>query len=424
MIPIKLPTVGCALWSAVMAILRILPPRQVIFAGDGGAIAVPSSIVNENVSYCVDGTAPSTTLSEPNRHTLWARDRLHSNTDQSVSVIVSNSVLIRNTAQCNSGIACSGGAIAMSQSGSLQLSNSTAVDNNSSSYGGSVYLGNAPFRCSVDTFVLSGSNISGQTRSTNLSGLYDVCDGSVFVVDSTVDVEAAGSNAECLQCPFGGLCTPTSVIAQPGYWGAYKEQGYVNFTLCPSGYCCADALSCTAMDSCFGNRTGPLCGDCRPGFSESIDSTACVPTSQCASDVPFVWPLAVVGIFIGAFLQLVLVSNLMSGVRRSCRHGFRCVTRACIRTVKSIRASCCQRDLDGNEPAATDRLLEPVSGSAQPKAVKKASTGDARFKVFSYFIQVGCTCGTLLMFSSLAFLLLCRCPRTPPCPSRPHCLHG
>lgn len=329
-----------------------------------------------------------------------------------ITVALEDSILTNNTAHCTNGVACSGGAIAISQSGSLRLSNSTAAGNTASSYGGSVYIGIPRLRCAVDVIISAGSSVSGQTPTSNSSGIYDTCSGGVFVFDSTVDFSNSGINAECLPCPFGGLCTPTAVLALPGYWGAYLERGLVNFTLCPPSYCCNDVASCTAVNSCYGDRTGPLCGDCRPGYSESVASTACVPTHHCRNDARLFWPLALIGIFIDAFLQLVLVSDLLPGVRRS----FDRLVRSFLRPFYRV----CPR-------------RQPNDGGPEPPVAQSNVKGDAKFKVFSYFTQVG---NRVLLSSQHRKRIigdnccavfphfLCRCACTWPFQYHPRCRRG
>jgi hypothetical protein len=53
-----------------------------------------------------------------------------------------------------------------------------------------------------------------------------------------------------------------------------------------------------------------LCGQCLDGYVEAVGSVACVPVTQCDSDVVLLWPLFVVGIMIAAALQLAVVSDV------------------------------------------------------------------------------------------------------------------
>lgn len=202
----------------------------------------------------------------------------------------------------------------------------------------------------------------------------------------------AALNPDCFLCPFGAVCTGAGgIIAQPGYWGSVTHSGYVNFTVCPSGYCCNDVATCTSMDSCFGNRTGLLCGECLPGFTQSVDSTACVPTSACARDMLLFWPLAVVGILLAAFLQLLLVSDLLPGVRLWFRECVQCFRRLCqpdSRKRGSRGDTADYNDGLGVSPplAESEAALAPQSSPPRPSTL---AAGDAKFKVFSYFTQVG-----------------------------------
>lgn len=197
----------------------------------------------------------------------------------------------------------------------------------------------------------------------------------------------------CIRCPFGGVCQgPSVIVPELGYWGNVTLNGSVSFRLCPAGYCCtsSDDASCAAMDSCYANRTGPLCGDCLPGFSESVSSTACVPNSRCGNDVALFWSMAVVGIFIDAFLQLLLVSDLLPDARQAFGRSFRCLARRFVCVFKRACRTCSRRSqpvtaVDTITVADSESL--PASDSqSQPNS--SAATGDAKFKVFSYFTQV------------------------------------
>lgn len=190
-------------------------------------------------------------------------------------------------------------------------------------------------------------------------------------------------NPACLPCPFGSVCDGSGAIsAQPGYWGNASAGGVVELTVCPAGYCCTDNTSCTTIRACYGNRTGPLCGDCAPGFSESLDSSACVPTAQCDSDMRLFWPLAILGVFVDAFLQLVLVSDLLPHARRSFR--------ACVVWISGVvRQSIarCQRT-----SVVVESEGEGLRGSSNRSQTDPYAPGDAKFKVFAYFTQVRLSC--------------------------------
>jgi hypothetical protein len=54
---------------------------------------------------------------------------------------------------------------------------------------------------------------------------------------------------------------------------------------CPDGYCCQNLTGCAqgSNETCRGNRdkSYPLCGGCRQGYSQCVDSLNCVADSQC-----------------------------------------------------------------------------------------------------------------------------------------------
>ena len=85
----------------------------------------------------------------------------------------------------------------------------------------------------------------------------------------------------CYNCPRGGQCEDGILKAKPNFWG-YVNQKQVSFLSCPSRYCCSKD-ECTTYNSCYGNRTGHLCGRCPKGMSEPLFSTKCKQNQECSS---------------------------------------------------------------------------------------------------------------------------------------------
>jgi len=101
---------------------------------------------------------------------------------------------------------------------------------------------------------------------------------------------AVGSGAAwCLRCPYGADCTGLQPRALQFYWGypnvtaAAASSTVLSsfFVLPPAGYGCFPY--CSSYNSCNGNRHGPLCGQCLPGYSRSLLSTGCVEDKECGS---------------------------------------------------------------------------------------------------------------------------------------------
>ncbi len=100
----------------------------------------------------------------------------------------------------------------------------------------------------------------------------------------------------CQSCPYGGLCSAGNVQARPNYWG-YSHEGTLHFAQCPAGYCCSgrDTDPCDSYASCYGHRSGQLCGACREGYTVSILSGDCVIDTECTAT--WFWALAILGTF-------------------------------------------------------------------------------------------------------------------------------
>ena len=112
------------------------------------------------------------------------------------------------------------------------------------------------------------------------------------------------NDIQCHQCPRGGECDHESglVTAKPNFWG-YKRNNKVMFVQCPPGYCCDTVEHCVTYHSCYGNRSGTLCGQCPAKMSESLFSTNCFPNEDCSFNYFFIiGALAVLYLYLMFFL--------------------------------------------------------------------------------------------------------------------------
>ena len=76
-------------------------------------------------------------------------------------------------------------------------------------------------------------------------------------------------------------------------------------------YCCDNTrFPCTSMSSCAGNRHGPLCGDCAPGYVDNLGSAVCGPVASCASDRKVVWVIVVSALLVVGAVHLTVVSGV------------------------------------------------------------------------------------------------------------------
>ena len=94
------------------------------------------------------------------------------------------------------------------------------------------------------------------------------------------------NDIQCQQCPRGGDCDSGQVTAKSNFWG-YKTKMKVHFLQCPPGYCC-NTEDCVNYNSCHGNRSGTLCGQCPDGMSESLFSTQCISNTECSLNYFFI----------------------------------------------------------------------------------------------------------------------------------------
>ena len=115
-----------------------------------------------------------------------------------------------------------------------------------------------------------------------------LCPKNTYSITRSVLQNNITNQVQCYDCVNGGQCFEGILTAKPNFWG-YKTDHKVHFLQCPRDYCC-DGNDCDSYNSCHGNRTGTVCGECPQSMSESILSTDCLPNDKCGSNL--VWPLA------------------------------------------------------------------------------------------------------------------------------------
>lgn len=108
----------------------------------------------------------------------------------------------------------------------------------------------------------------------------------------------------CLPCPPGADCLP-SIKSKPDFWGymVQTDPPALNFTLCPLGYCRSPKRDSNAYNSCHGHRRGFMCGECAPGYTETLFSTDCRLAKNCKDRWFWVASVALV-LIIALFLIL------------------------------------------------------------------------------------------------------------------------
>ena len=124
------------------------------------------------------------------------------------------------------------------------------------------------------------------------------------------------TQSSCLSCPYGATCYgDTDIKAKTNFCGyeVFTDRITLQFIPCPHNYCHQshnDSLS--NYNSCYGNRSGVLCGQCVDGYTEDLFKTKCRNMKQC-QDYWF-WPVAIAYVVIMA-LYLVFkppVNSILS----------------------------------------------------------------------------------------------------------------
>ena len=97
---------------------------------------------------------------------------------------------------------------------------------------------------------------------------------------------AVDDSFQCQPCPLGATCirNESSIAAIENFWGynvPERDGQVLNFVPCPKGYCRSPSPQSLVYNSCHGNRTGFLCGQCAPGYTETLFNSECRKTAQC-----------------------------------------------------------------------------------------------------------------------------------------------
>ena len=141
-----------------------------------------------------------------------------------------------------------------------------------------------------------GYKVNSQRECTNTKNAYicyyinvqcEQCPTKTYTLERGKFIFNKSNNIQCQKCPRGGDCNTGLVRAKPNFWG-YKTKMKINFVQCPPGYCC-NSEDCITYDSCHGNRSGTLCGQCPEGMSENLFSTPqCTSNKECSLNYFFI----------------------------------------------------------------------------------------------------------------------------------------
>ena len=97
---------------------------------------------------------------------------------------------------------------------------------------------------------------------------------------------AVDDSFQCQPCPLGATCirNESSIAAIENFWGYNvpgRDKQVLKFVHCPKGYCRSPSPQSSVYNSCHGNRTGFLCGQCAAGYTETLFNSKCRKTAQC-----------------------------------------------------------------------------------------------------------------------------------------------
>jgi hypothetical protein len=230
------------------------------------------------------------------------------------------------------------GQVAVIQAGNVTFSGveltCPIASNFEDSFGGLYGAGAYPVFSTLCDTSIGGSD---SVLTSSLEFYCNVCPVGTYSVfaGSSNGSRGAANNSPCRACPSGAQCVDTgTILATQDHWGASDPAGIVSFVLCPAGYCNSAVNSSASgsartisglssaqlqpgvLNACAGQRTGPLCSDCSPGYVDALGSTECSAVAACTKDKAEVWPLIAVALLGSALVQLVFVSAVWSKTRK------------------------------------------------------------------------------------------------------------
>ncbi len=134
------------------------------------------------------------------------------------------------------------------------------------------------------------------------------------------------------QCPYGvGYCS-TIVNITVGFWTNFSSDGKLgNPSICPPKYCGCQNIArykdrvCRLFPPlspkffvddalCNYNRSGVLCGGCKPNFTQSLNGFSCVSNDDCLSNMGWTWALSVVGYIVYSGYIVFTSSTVSNGL--------------------------------------------------------------------------------------------------------------
>jgi hypothetical protein len=117
---------------------------------------------------------------------------------------------------------------------------------------------------------------------------------------------------ECVECPVGADCDTVgtqwdNMSAAVGYWAGDNNEYYV----------CLVNSHCTGSNgSCALNRVGPLCAQCAPDYSESVDGT-CDPCETNTTGFALLIVVVLLGVFLLGLNYYILLQSAKNLVEAS-----------------------------------------------------------------------------------------------------------
>ena len=103
--------------------------------------------------------------------------------------------------------------------------------------------------------------------------------------------------SSCSACSYGASCFK-GITSKTNFWG-YMSSDHpptLRFIPCPHEYCHRYPKRRTSdYNSCYGNRTGVLCGRCSKGYTEDLFTTECREEAKCSNGWFWILTIAYTG---------------------------------------------------------------------------------------------------------------------------------
>ncbi|KAJ5077897.1 g protein-coupled receptor-related [Anaeramoeba ignava] len=168
------------------------------------------------------------------------------------------------------------------------------------------WVSNNSVKCPSNSVVTINEEVNFEQALEHSFGC-DVCLPGTYSFPLASSSITAGT---CFDCPAEAICRGgMDIRAKSGFWGTQLDPAKkdITFFFCPTDYCSNEDSEFAQYSHCSGNRDGTLCGDCKPGYTETLRMHPhCASTEKCHTQIAQFLLLLLPKVIIYAILLLYI----------------------------------------------------------------------------------------------------------------------